>query len=47
VRRDKDLGNPRYAASKHSSFMGGLMNGRHTRDGYYTTNTTISKIDEN
>jgi hypothetical protein len=24
-----DVGNPRYAASKHSSFMGGLTTGQH------------------
>ena len=31
-----DLGNARYAASRKSSFMGGLLNGRHTVNGYYT-----------
>ena len=30
-----DFGNPRYAASRKSSFCGGLINGRHTLDGYY------------
>ena len=38
-----DMGNPRYAASKKSSFLGGLVNGRHTQDGYYTQNTTSKK----
>jgi hypothetical protein len=37
VKKEIDLGNPRYAASRKSSFMGGLINGRHTQNGYYTT----------
>ena len=27
-----DSGNPRYAASKHSSFLGGLTTGQHVRN---------------
>ena len=29
-----DSGNPRYAASKHSSFFGGLTTGQHIRNKY-------------
>lgn len=29
------MGNPRYAASKHSSFMGGLVTGMHAKHGLY------------
>ena len=30
-----DYGNPRYAASKKSSYCGNLIGGRHTTDGFY------------
>ena len=35
IRREMDFGNPRFAASKASSIAGGLINGRHTVDGFY------------
>ena len=35
IKREMDFGNPRYAASRKSSFCGGLINGRHTLDGFY------------
>lgn len=35
INRLKDLGNPRYAASKHSSFMGGLVTGVHATMGTF------------
>jgi hypothetical protein len=52
VKREMDFGNPRYAASRKSSFLGGLVNGRHTQDGYYTQNTNskkniLEKLEEN
>ena len=38
-----DFGNPRFAASKASSIAGGLINGRHTVDGFYQP---IQDVDE-
>jgi hypothetical protein len=35
IKREMDFGNPRYAASRKSSLCGGLINGRHTLDGFY------------
>ena len=35
IKREIDFGNPRFAASKASSQAGGLINGRHTVDGFY------------
>jgi len=35
IKREMDFGNPRYAASRASSIVGGLLNGRHTADGFY------------
>lgn len=35
IRREMDYGNPRYAASRQSSFCGNLITGRHTTDGFY------------
>jgi hypothetical protein len=32
IKRPKDLGNPRYAASQHSSFIGGMITGMHQTD---------------
>ena len=40
LKKIADCGNPRYAASKASSFMGGLINGRHTKA------TTFYEADE-
>ena len=41
LKKIADCGNPRYAASKASSFMGGLINGRHTKA------TNFYEADEN
>ena len=35
IKREMDFGNPRFAASRASSHVGGLLNGRHTADGFY------------
>jgi hypothetical protein len=35
IRREMDFGNQRFAASRASSIAGGLINGRHTVDGFY------------
>ena len=34
-----DSGNPRYAASKHSSFFGGITTGQHVRNRFKIPNT--------
>ena len=43
INRLKDLGNPRYAASKHSSFMGGLVTGVHATMGTFKDSTFGSR----
>lgn len=35
INKNADLNNKRYAASKASSVMGGLITGMHTRNGFY------------
>ena len=35
IKREMDFGNQRFAASRASSIAGGLINGRHTVDGFY------------
>lgn len=39
-----DLRNPRYAASRAATYMGGLINGRNTQDGFYPDKVTPSLL---
>ena len=41
-----DYGNPRYAASKKSSYCGNLIGGRHTTDGFYKNGKEEEEEDE-